>query len=94
MASDLKWSGKQAFNAEDLRLWYAEKGSLASKPAGHTKSANGLTFMTIEGAGELSFHFQHGVRTLMHSSAGHMVPMDKPMESEVLFKRWLEGKQM
>ena len=61
---------------------------------GDTKSANGLTFMTIEGAGELSFHFQHGVRTLMHSSAGHMVPMDKPMESEVLFKRWLEGKQM
>ena len=60
MASDLKWSGKQAFNAEDLRPWYAEKGSLASKPAGETKSANGLTFMTIEGAGELSFYSQRG----------------------------------
>ena len=44
----LEWTGKPAFNAEDLREWTVD-----GTRAGRYKSANGLTYVTIEGAGHM-----------------------------------------
>ncbi|KAG6864720.1 hypothetical protein C0991_007673 [Blastosporella zonata] len=44
----LEWSGHGEFAARDLRVWEAE-----GKRAGLTRSAKGLTFATVEGAGHM-----------------------------------------
>ncbi|KDQ13471.1 hypothetical protein BOTBODRAFT_146116 [Botryobasidium botryosum FD-172 SS1] len=46
--SALEWSGHDAFNAESLREWKVD-----GRVAGMTKSANGLTFATVLGAGHM-----------------------------------------
>ena len=44
----LQWSGHKAFNAEDLREW-----KVGGEVAGKTRSAQGLTFATVFGAGHM-----------------------------------------
>jgi len=46
--SALKWSGHSAFNAEELREW-----KVGGEVAGWTRNANGLTFVTVLGAGHM-----------------------------------------
>jgi carboxypeptidase C (cathepsin A) len=46
--SALQWSGHKAFNAEELREWKVD-----GKVAGMTRSAHGLTFATVFGAGHM-----------------------------------------
>ncbi|KAF9555849.1 serine carboxypeptidase [Agrocybe pediades] len=45
---ELEWSGHEAFVDEPLREWTVD-----GKRAGLTRSANGLTYLTIEGAGHM-----------------------------------------
>ena len=45
---DLKWSGHDEFSIQPLREWKVD-----GKPAGMTRSAQGLTFATIDGAGHM-----------------------------------------
>ncbi|KZV59827.1 alpha/beta-hydrolase [Peniophora sp. CONT] len=51
LALSLEWSGKKAFNDAPLREWWA-----VGEKAGVTRSANGLTFATIDRAGHLAAH--------------------------------------
>jgi cathepsin A (carboxypeptidase C) len=44
----LKWSGHDAFNQEELREWKVD-----GEVAGKTRSANGLTFATVDAAGHM-----------------------------------------
>lgn len=44
----LEWSGHEAFAGEPLRAW-----NVSEKQAGMTRSAQGLTFATVEGAGHM-----------------------------------------
>jgi len=46
--AELDWSGREAFNAQNLRNWTVN-GSVAGK----TKSANGLTLLTVFDAGHM-----------------------------------------
>ncbi|KAF8168513.1 alpha/beta-hydrolase [Crassisporium funariophilum] len=46
--SQLEWSGGAAFSTQALREW-----NVGGKKAGMTRSANGLTFATIDGAGHM-----------------------------------------
>ena len=68
MVSALDWSGKESFNSEPLRAW-----SVDGKVAGETKSVDGLTWLTIDGA-------------------GHMVPLDKPVQALSFFEDFIAGK--
>jgi cathepsin A (carboxypeptidase C) len=45
---DLEWSGHDEFSTQPLREWKVD-----GKVAGTTRSAQGLTFATIEGAGHM-----------------------------------------
>lgn len=44
----MDWSGKQEFTAAEKREWLVD-----GKRAGLTRSAKGLTFATIDGAGHM-----------------------------------------
>jgi carboxypeptidase C (cathepsin A) len=44
----MDWSGKQEFTTGEKREWFVD-----GKRAGLTRSANGLTFATIDGAGHM-----------------------------------------
>lgn len=44
----LEWTGHDAFNAQPMRDWYVNE-----EVAGHTRSANGLTWATVFGAGHM-----------------------------------------
>lgn len=45
---ELEWTGKKEFTSQELREW-----RVAGKVAGETRSAKGLTFATIRGAGHM-----------------------------------------
>ncbi|TFK38771.1 serine carboxypeptidase [Crucibulum laeve] len=45
---ELEWSGQEEFGSQDLREWTVD-----GKRAGLTRSAGGLTFATVEGAGHM-----------------------------------------
>ncbi|KAG1882783.1 Alpha/Beta hydrolase protein [Suillus subluteus] len=45
---NMEWSGKEAFWQQSLESWLVE-----GKVAGKTRSANGLTFATVDGAGHM-----------------------------------------
>ena len=47
----LDWSGKAEFSSQELREW-----SVNGAVAGKTRSANGFTFATIDGAGHMVRH--------------------------------------
>ncbi|KAG8963023.1 hypothetical protein FRC03_003519 [Tulasnella sp. 419] len=47
----LEWTGKEAFNAEPLRDWSVDG---TSERVGITRSANGLTFLTLDKAGHMA----------------------------------------
>lgn len=54
---NMEWSGKEAFGQQPLESWLID-----GKVAGKTRSANGLTFATVDGAGhmvslKLTFNF-------------------------------------
>lgn len=44
----MEWTGREVFNAESLRDWFFE-----DNVAGRFKSAHGLTYATVKGAGHL-----------------------------------------
>lgn len=44
----LEWSGHDAFKSQPLKTW-----KVGDKVAGETRSAKGLTFATVEGAGHM-----------------------------------------
>lgn len=44
----LEWSGQKDFVSQDLKVWEVD-----GKRAGRTRSARGLTFATVEGAGHM-----------------------------------------
>ncbi|KAG2033476.1 Alpha/Beta hydrolase protein [Suillus americanus] len=45
---NMEWSGKEAFGQQPLKSWLVD-----GKVAGKTRSANGLTFATVDGAGHM-----------------------------------------
>jgi len=45
---ELEWTGKEKFRTQELREW-----NVGGKVAGETRSAGGLTFATIRGAGHM-----------------------------------------
>ncbi|KAL4251422.1 peptidase S10 family protein [Pleurotus pulmonarius] len=47
----MEWSGKEEYNKQGLRDWVVDE-----KLAGKTRSANGLTLATVEGAGHMAPH--------------------------------------
>jgi carboxypeptidase C (cathepsin A) len=47
--TELEWSGREEFAKQPLKDWSVD----GKTPAGSTRSAKGLTFLTIEGAGHL-----------------------------------------
>ncbi|KAF7319293.1 Carboxypeptidase [Mycena chlorophos] len=50
----LEWTGAEAFRGEELRAWsVSATGENKTEPAGLVRSANGLTFLTIYGAGHM-----------------------------------------
>lgn len=49
----LEWSGQEEFAGQPLRTW-----EVHGKRAGKTRSAKGLTFATIEGAGHMVRQFR------------------------------------
>jgi carboxypeptidase C (cathepsin A) len=54
---NMEWSGKEAFGQQPLQSWLVD-----GKAAGKFRSANGLTFATVDGAGhmvslKLTFNF-------------------------------------
>ena len=51
MVEGLEWSGAEEFRKEELKTWSVAGES--NGPAGRFKSAGGLTFLTIEGAGHM-----------------------------------------
>jgi carboxypeptidase C (cathepsin A) len=44
----MEWSGQSKFASQELREWKVD-----GKPAGLTRSEEGLTFATVEGAGHM-----------------------------------------
>ncbi|KAF5376948.1 hypothetical protein D9615_007272 [Tricholomella constricta] len=49
----LEWSGREEFASQELRVWEVGVDSTSRKRAGRTRSARGLTFATVEGAGHM-----------------------------------------
>jgi len=45
---NMEWSGKAAFSQQPLAAWFVE-----GEVAGKTRSAQGLTFATVDGAGHM-----------------------------------------
>lgn len=72
-----------------LREW-----TIDGKVAGRTRSAKGLTFATIEGAGHMVrwYTFYHFLIIRAHLT--FQVPYDKPAESLEMVNRWLEGIEL
>lgn len=88
---DLEWSGHEEFASQELRDW-SLPGS--AKRAGLTRSAKGLTFLTLDGAGHmvsLTFLALPYIRAVS-DWISRQVPYNKPKESLDMVKRWLAGK--
>jgi len=66
--SNMKWPGQDRYNNATVAVWTVD-----SKVAGQVKSAAGLTFLTINGA-------------------GHMVPMNQPLNSLNMVQTFIQGK--
>lgn len=46
--SNMEWTGQDAFNEKPLENWYVD-----GKVAGQRRNANGLSYVTFEGAGHM-----------------------------------------
>jgi carboxypeptidase C (cathepsin A) len=44
----MEWSGKETFGSVEMREWFVD-----GKRAGLTRSAKGLTYATVDGAGHM-----------------------------------------
>jgi carboxypeptidase C (cathepsin A) len=64
MSLDLEWTGQKAFTEKSLTQWEVD-----GKVAGVTRSANGFTFATINGAG----HMVQSNQVLCGRSAAEML---------------------
>jgi carboxypeptidase C (cathepsin A) len=64
----MKWPGQQAYINAPNKNWVVN-----SNVAGQSKSAQGLTFLTV-------------------ANAGHMVPMNQPVNALSMVKTFIEGK--
>ncbi|KZT39125.1 serine carboxypeptidase [Sistotremastrum suecicum HHB10207 ss-3] len=53
MVDALEWKDSHAFVQQELRPWHISKNHDKTPPAGLVKTAGGLTFLTIEGAGHM-----------------------------------------
>jgi cathepsin A (carboxypeptidase C) len=53
----MEWSGQEEFSRQDLKPWGVGKGS---PQIGLTRSAKGLTFATVEGAGHMVRLYEPG----------------------------------
>jgi carboxypeptidase C (cathepsin A) len=52
---NLEWSGRDAFNKEEIHTW-----KIDGNDKGFTRSAQGLTFVVIDGAGHMVSYFDYG----------------------------------
>ena len=87
---DLEWTKHDEFSSQPLREWIVD-----GKAAGMTRSAGGLTFATIEGAGHMVPFFADLCGPFVdRKSSFSQVPYDKPKESLELVNRWLSGKDL
>jgi carboxypeptidase C (cathepsin A) len=82
MTLALEWSGAGAFRGEPLRPWVVE-----GEVAGLTRSARGLTFAQVAGAGHM-VRFSVA-RAHMVGLTGLQVPYNQPKASLALIQRWL-----
>jgi carboxypeptidase C (cathepsin A) len=80
---ELDWSGKEEFATLPLRDWL-----VGGKRVGRTRSANGFTFATVDGAGHMVRHAFCSCASSTHIFHPQ-VPYDKPKESLELINRWL-----
>ncbi|KAG5640325.1 hypothetical protein DXG03_009214 [Asterophora parasitica] len=87
----LDWSGHEEFAAQDLRPWNVDVNGV-QKRAGITRSAGGLRFATVEGAGHMVGVF---LTVLDVELTGFFeVPYDKPKEALALINRWIAGEEL
>ncbi|KXN82159.1 Carboxypeptidase Y [Leucoagaricus sp. SymC.cos] len=63
----LDWSGKQDYGMAEKHEWFVDK-----KRAGQTRSARGLTFATVEGAGHMVQKITNGTVKVLILSAGSL----------------------
>lgn len=84
---EMPWSGQEAFVNQPLREW-----QLDGQVVGKTRSANGLTFATVDGAGHMvgPSLFVEICMALMRVQ----VPYNKPKEALALVQRWLARQEL
>jgi carboxypeptidase C (cathepsin A) len=82
----MDWSGRGEFVEAEKREWL-----VAGKKAGLTRSAKGLTYATVDGAGHMVCR-----RTLPGDTlADHnQVPYDKPREALIMLQRWIAKEDL
>ncbi len=82
MDTALEWSGQKDFVSESLREWRVD-GEISGK----TRSVNGLTFATIDGAGH--FVGRDFKKCVQRSADFWKAPYDKAQEMLALLQRWI-----
>ena len=88
MSRELEWTGQEEYVSKPLDSWYME-----GRVVGLARSANGLTFATINDAGHMVC--SHIIRSRRLDLTVHefQAPYDKPKETLELLKRWLAGQE-
>ncbi|KAK4698808.1 hypothetical protein P7C70_g7462, partial [Phenoliferia sp. Uapishka_3] len=86
----LPWTGLDTYLAAPVRDWFVPG---ANKTAGQFRKAGLLTFAEVEG-GESADSPLVCLRLTELFTAGHLVPLHKPVESLWMLTRWLAGKDL
>lgn len=90
MTLGLEWTRQEAFRNQSLVPWLVDRDV-----AGVTRNGGGLTFATIGGAGHFVRVFQTfrcGTSLLNYHTM--QAPLDRPVQSLELAKRWFEGTSL
>ena len=85
---DLDWTGSAAYKAQKDRDW-----SVDGEVVGITRSANGLTFATVNAAGHMVSRVVC-FSVLSETKLEKQVPYDKPKEALAMLHRWLSNKEL
>lgn len=87
----MEWSGQQAFVSSSEKPF-----TVNGKKAGELKSNGPLSFLKVTNTSQFIF-YKAVVEKIMASllcqihDAGHMVPMDQPLASLEMLRRWMKG---